>query len=139
MAKILRRNLISVTEGPVTLLDACYHSRYSDRVILYFSKNTEIDQVHVNPPWRVIERISVDGAWTLHLEHGGNAPVSLVLLGAHHEVEPARPELDIFANKDTFLAVRNKEGAVIFDRALPDDTDTFAKRLKNKLSDETQA
>ena len=158
MATILRRNLISVTEGPVTLLDACYHSRYSDRVILYFSKTTEIDQVHVNPPWRVIERISVDGAWTLHLEHGANAPVSLVLFGAHHEVEPARPELDIFANKNTFLAVRNKEGAdivahwfefhaktqnaegaVIFDRALPDDTDTFAKRLKKQLSDETQA
>ena len=71
MATILRRNLISVTEGPVTLLDACYHSRHADRVILYFSKTTEIDQVHVNPPWRVVERVSVDGAWTLHLEHGG--------------------------------------------------------------------
>ena len=68
MATILRRNLISVTEGPVTLLDACYHSRHPDRVILYFSKTTEIEQVHVNPPWRVVERISVDGAWTLHLE-----------------------------------------------------------------------
>ena len=97
MATILRRNLISVTEGPVTLLDACYHSHHPDRVILYFSKTTEIEQVHVNPPWRVIERISVDGAWTLHLENGGNAPVSIVLFGAHHEVEPARPELDIFA------------------------------------------
>ena len=67
----------------------------------------------MNPPWRVVERISVDGAWTLHLEQGGDAPVSLVLFGAHHEVEPARPELDIFANKNTFLAVRNKEGADI--------------------------
>ena len=73
-------------------------------------------------------------------------------------MEPARPELDIFAHKNTFLAVRNKEGAdivahwfefhaktqnaegaVIFDRALPDDTDTFAKRLKKQLSDQTQA
>jgi hypothetical protein len=74
MATILRRNLISVTEGPVTLLDACYHSRHPDRVILYFSKTTEIEQVHVNPPWRVVERISVDRAWTLHLEHGGMRP-----------------------------------------------------------------
>ena len=74
MATILRRNLISVTEGPVTLLDACYHSRHADRVILYFSKTTEIDQVHVNPPWRVVERASVDGAWTLHLEQGGMRP-----------------------------------------------------------------
>ena len=110
MATILRRNLISVTEGPVTLLDACYHSHYSDRVILYFSKNTEIDQVHVNPLWRVVERTSVDGAWTLHLENGANAPVSLVLFGAHHEVEPARPELDIFANKDTFFGGAQQRG-----------------------------
>ena len=83
------------------------------------------------------------GRCTLNM--GGDAPVSLVLFGAHHEVEPAQPELDIFANKNTFLAVRNKEGAdivarwfefhattqnaegaVIFDRALPDDTDKFA-------------
>ena len=60
----------------------------------------------MNPPWRVVERVSADGAWTLHLEHGGDAPVSLVLFGAHHEVEPARPELDILANKNTFLAIR---------------------------------
>ena len=38
MATISRRNLISVTEGPVTLLEACYHSRHPDRDILYFSK-----------------------------------------------------------------------------------------------------
>ena len=62
MATIIRRNLISVTEGPVTLLDACYHSHHLNRVILYFSKTTDIDQVHVNPPWRVVERSSVDGA-----------------------------------------------------------------------------
>ena len=74
MATILRRNLISATEGPVTLLDACYHSHHSGRVILYFSKTSEIDQVHMNPLWRVVERISVDGAWTLYLEDGGMRP-----------------------------------------------------------------
>ena len=62
MATILRRNLISVTEGPVTLLDASYHSQHPDHVILYFSKTTDIDQVHINPPWRVVDRNSVDGA-----------------------------------------------------------------------------
>ena len=153
MATILRRNLISVTEGPVTLLDASYHSQNTDRVILYFSKTTDIDQVHINPPWRVVDRISVDGAWTLHLEHGEDAPVSLVLFGAHHQLKPAHTELDIIAGKNAFLAVRNKEGAdivanwfefhaqtqnaesaVIFDRALPDETDTFAKRLNKQLS-----
>jgi hypothetical protein len=122
-------------------LDARYHSHHYDRVILYFSKSTEIDQVYVNPPWRVVERVSADGAWTLHLDHGGNAPVSLVLFNAHHELEPARPDLNIFANKNTFLAIRNKdgvdivaqwfefhiktqnaEGAVIFDLALSDET-----------------
>ena len=61
MATILRRNLISVTEGPVTLLDASYHSHHPDRVVLYFSKTTDIDQVQINPPWRVVDRISVDG------------------------------------------------------------------------------
>ncbi|NCV12087.1 MAG: hypothetical protein EBW44_11600 [Rhodobacteraceae bacterium] len=55
-------------------MDARYHSHHSDSVILYFSKTTEIDQVYVNPPWRVVERISVDWAWTLHLEHGGMRP-----------------------------------------------------------------
>ena len=73
MATILRRNLISVTEGPVTLLDACYHSRHPNRVILYFSKTTEIEQVHVNPPWRVVERISVDGHGHSTLNMGGCA------------------------------------------------------------------
>jgi hypothetical protein len=158
MATILRRNLISVTEGPVTLLDASYHSQHPDRVILYFSKTTDIDQVHINPPWRVVDRNSVDGAWTLHLEHGEDAPVSLVLFGAHHQLKPAHTELDIIAGKNAFLAVRNKEGAdivanwfefhaqtqnaesaVIFDRALPDETDTFAKRLNKQLSNHPNA
>ena len=89
MATILRRNLIYMTEGPVTLLDASYHSQHPDRVILYFSKTTDIDQIHINPPWRVVDRISVDGAWPLHLEHGEDAPVSLVLFGAHHQLKPA--------------------------------------------------
>lgn len=34
MAKILRRDLISASEGPVTLLDACYHADHANRVIL---------------------------------------------------------------------------------------------------------
>ena len=84
MAKILRRDLISASEGPVTLLDACYHADHTNRVILYFSKATEIDHVHVNPPWRVVDRMSVDGAWALHLEHGGDEPVQLVLFGVRH-------------------------------------------------------
>ena len=104
MATILRRNLISVTERPVTLVDASYHSQHPDRVILYFSKTTDIDQVHINPPWRVVDRISVDGAWTLHLEYGEDAPVSLVLFGAHHQLKPAHTELDIIAGKNAFLA-----------------------------------
>ena len=50
MATILRCNSISATAGRVTLFDACYNSHHSDRVILYFSKTKEIDQVHVNLP-----------------------------------------------------------------------------------------
>ena len=41
MATILRRNLISVTEGPVTLLDASYHSQHPDRVV-YISQKQQI-------------------------------------------------------------------------------------------------
>ena len=153
MAKILRRDLISASEGPVTLLDACYHADHANRVILYFSKATEIDHVHVNPPWRVVDRMSVDGAWALHLEHGGDEPVQLVLFGVRHVIHPATSELDILAGHNAFLSVRNKESseivadwftfhantqgadsAVIFDRALPTETDKFAKRLEKQLA-----
>lgn len=94
----------------------------------------------------------------MNLEHGEDAPVSLVLFGAHHQLKPAHTELDIIAGKNAFLAVRNKEGAdivanwfefhaqtqnaesaVIFDRALPDETDTFAKRLNKQLSNHPNA
>jgi hypothetical protein len=47
---------------------------------------------------------------------------------------------DIVANWFEFHAqTQNAESAVIFDRALPDETDTFAKRLNKQLSNHPNA
>jgi len=155
MAQVIRKNFSGRSFSSASVLDVCQLTNGHNRVAIYLSKGSTLDSVHVNPPWQVIEKYSVDGAWVIIVQNNLLVPVRLVIDGIHCDLSIAAADTDLFQNRNAILAVRNGEtveqiitwltyhathhgvsGAVILDRATDAVCDAFAEDLSKALPPE---
>lgn len=70
------------------------------------TKGSDLETVHITPPWAVMVKTSIDGAPIIIVEHDTNVPVHVIVDGHHHECEIPQPDIDLFKGRDTILAIR---------------------------------
>jgi hypothetical protein len=153
MAQVIKRRMVGLSLGAVTLLDVVETLRDGQRfVTLFYAAGSDLRLVQVHDGTVESER-SVGGAACVTYAVPVGAPISLIVADIAVDVVPANAELALFEGQNTIAAVRNGEdaetvvtwlrhhaetqalqSAVIVDRAPPGTDAGFADDLTKAVA-----
>ncbi len=149
--ELQRREMCVVEAEGIVLLDAVSVIEAERRIVhLFFRNDADTLRVFPGKDLSVLETRSIGGAtwWTCETTKMDGA-FAMVFEDTEVKVDPSPAELGMFAGKNCFVAVRNGEdadtvldwleyhiehhdlqGAVILDRAEPDEDKGFMRRMR---------
>ena len=153
--QLLHRSLGVVEAEGIVLLDAVSQVTDGKRIVhLFFRNDADTLRVFPGAGMQVLETRSIGGAmWWTCASDTLRGPLNMVFADTPVDIEPNSAELDLFAGKNCFVAVRNGEsaqtvvdwidyhtkhhglqGAVILDRARPDSDTGFLRKLRDGVA-----